>query len=293
HEQPKRIDCNNKENIEVIIEEYLSPSRKHHFNFLNFVNLSILLESNDELINYIKNKDPPKQAFFVLLGPGYLAQMEELYPEMIKIHEMHPEVCWNLYEHALSLQIFENIDIYELDLTKKLYFTLECRLNVTILLKDVILKEKILFRRFPQNLENLKQIFKENKENAYLWFKTKEYNYLFKFVYFALFIDENKKHFYKISENNEEELIKQINKNFEEGEKRTQNETFIYLRQSLSDEHFNYLKIKLSNNEELREKFKKHKCARFLLFQFICNLENYSKLIKDEKLFDEEGSFRL
>ncbi|KAF7635854.1 hypothetical protein Mgra_00004766, partial [Meloidogyne graminicola] len=292
------INCKNEQKVEKIIDEYLSENRIIQFKSLNYWIIKNLLEKNEEFINFVNNQNPLKEGFLALLGSLLLFQLEDFFPKLLKIDKMLPEVRWTLYEYIIALEYNNQfIDIYERDANKASYFNIECRLHMTILLRDNIIKEKILFKEFPEktkmkDFEILREKFKENHKNAYLWFETRDPKLFFNFFYFELFLHNNINLLYKITKNSEaKEFLKELNKNLIKFEERDPTLIFTDIRMFLSNEHYNYLKVKLNDSEEFKKMIKISKCAKFMIFQFLANLTNYSKLIKEVDLIDDNVYF--
>nr|CAD2133557.1 unnamed protein product [Meloidogyne enterolobii] len=299
----QNINCQNEQEIELIIEEYLLPSRIRQFNFINLSNIKMLLDAKIyELYNFVENQDLNKRAFLALLGPKMLAQLEELYPKLMIIEDIQPEVLLYLYKEVFLLNEEES---YEYELSKKINLMKELRLQITVLLiKNIYLESLIpIISKRNENKENkeyltvlnfLREKFEENRENAYLWLQSKQDNYLFNLYYFVSFVSYNTEVLEKIKTTNDVQILLEGLKSYIENHKDLNIKREI--SKYLGDEHVLYLMKKLEDNEEMREMIKRKKSSRYIIYKFLAEIGNFNKLVEGMDLIDEEvyyGNNRL
>nr|CAD2133438.1 unnamed protein product [Meloidogyne enterolobii] len=249
----------------------------------------MFLDKNiEEFCNFMENQNPSKRAFLGLLGPELLAQLEEEYPKLMRIDEVLPEVRLYLYKDVLLLNDKDNKEYYEYSLNGANHLKKELRLQITALLTN----NKYFKTLIPQNekitnLNILKEKFEESLEGVYLWLKNKDNKLLFNLFNFVSFICINASSLMQIKTNKDvENLIERLNIHIKMNEgKDILKEMKHYLRQY----HYGYLREVLKNNEELKQKLKKKKFARYLILNLFVDKEMFDKLIEELELVDEEG----
>uniref|UniRef100_A0A915LWD3 Uncharacterized protein n=1 Tax=Meloidogyne javanica TaxID=6303 RepID=A0A915LWD3_MELJA len=97
----QNINCHDEQEVDSVIQKYLSPSCIKQFYSINFGNIEMLLDRNiEEFCNFMENKNPSKRAFLALLGPELLAKLEEAYPKLMRIVYSGTE---SLKEHYLNI----------------------------------------------------------------------------------------------------------------------------------------------------------------------------------------------
>ncbi|CAK5046001.1 unnamed protein product [Meloidogyne enterolobii] len=104
----RNINCNNEQDVELLIEKYLSPSCIKQFYSINLGNIKMFLDKNiEEFCNFMENQNPSKRAFLGLLGPELLAQLEEEYPKLMRIGKFTLKItiikiCFIIFDHIVG-----------------------------------------------------------------------------------------------------------------------------------------------------------------------------------------------
>nr|CAD2201463.1 unnamed protein product [Meloidogyne enterolobii] len=247
----------------------------------------------NEFYNFMENQNPSKRAFLVLVGPEFLAQLEEEYPKLMRIDEVLPEVSLYLYKDVLLLNEKDNEEIYEYSLNSANHLKKELRLQLAALLtNNKYFKTLIPRTKKINNLNILKEKFEENKESVYLWLKNKEDNtLLFNLSNFVYFIGLNATSLMQIRTNKDvQNLIERLNNHIKMQEGK---DILMEMKNYLRQYHYGFLREALKNNEELKEKLKKKKFSRYLILNLFVDKEMFNKLIEELELLDEEGMIKI